>query len=146
VPHPRPIRTLRSPPHCLADDVICTVGRVLQRPPGEMRVTLRHRWVRMTQYLLDLIKRPSAVHQEGRILMTEVVDPQMRQTRHCPQLPPDLVDGRVPSTGVVAGVKLRLFAAAMKWRNGTVASLRNVLLRFLDAKTGYRHQSQFRTG
>jgi transposase len=47
---------------------------------------------------------------------------------------------------VVAGVKPRLFAAAMKWRNGMVASLRNVLLRFLDAKTGYRHQSQVRTG
>jgi hypothetical protein len=49
-------------------------------------------------------------------------------------------------THVVAGVKPWLFAAAMKWRNGTVVSLRNVLLRFLDAKTGYRHQSQFRTG
>jgi putative addiction module CopG family antidote len=47
---------------------------------------------------------------------------------------------------VVAGVKPRLFAAAMKWENGTVASLRNVLLQFLDAKTGYRHQSQVRTG
>jgi hypothetical protein len=31
--------------------------------------------------------------------MTEVVNPQMRQTRHCSQLPPDLVDRRVPTTG-----------------------------------------------
>ena len=31
--------------------------------------------------------------------MAEVVNPQMRQTRHCPQLPPHLVDRRVPSTG-----------------------------------------------
>ena len=57
------------------------------------------------------------------------------------------VNDRFPYlNGVVDGVKPRLYAAAMKCRNGTAASLRNVLLKFLDAKTGYRHQSQVRTG
>jgi hypothetical protein len=31
----------------------------------------------MTEDLLDFIERPSAVHQEGRVLMAQVVDPQM---------------------------------------------------------------------
>ena len=48
--------------------------------------------------------------------------------------------------GVVDGVEPRLCAAAMKCRNGTAASLRNVLLRFLDTKMGCRHQTQVRTG
>ena len=52
----------------------------------------------------------------------------------------------IPLSHVVDGVEPRLCAAAMKCRNVTAASLRKVLLKFLDAKTGYRHQSQVRTG
>ena len=39
-----------------------------------MGVTLRHGRIRVPQYLLDLVERPPAVHQEACILMPEIVN------------------------------------------------------------------------
>ena len=78
---PQPIRPLRRFLHCLADDIVGAVGRILQRTLHEVSISLRHRWVRMTEDLLDLIERPSAVHQKRRILVPEVVDSQMGYQR-----------------------------------------------------------------
>ena len=78
VPRPLSPETLRRLPPRIADHIIRAVSRLLQRALGEMRVALRHARVRMPQDLLDLIEGPPAVHEEGGILVPQIVDAQMR--------------------------------------------------------------------
>ena len=71
-------RTLRRPLQRVGDDVVGAVGRILQRALREVSISLSHAGVAVPEDLLDFIERPAAVHQEGRILVAQVVDPQMR--------------------------------------------------------------------
>ena len=91
---------LRGPAQSSFDDGRGTVGGFLQRPGGQVGIPLGHRRVGVSQDLLHLIERPAAVDQERCILMPQVVDPQMGQSRLAPQPLPDLVDRGVGLPGL----------------------------------------------
>lgn len=60
-----------------------------------MGIPLGDRRVGVAQDLLALIQRAAAVHQEGSVLVPQIVDSQLRQSGFIAQPCPDLVDSCV---------------------------------------------------
>ena len=88
--------------HCVGEDIGGGGGCFLERLRGQVGVTLRHRWIRMSENLLHFEKRSVIGYEIRRKGMPQVMDSEMWQSSFPTQTIPDFMNRcvRFPGSGV----------------------------------------------